>query len=130
MGFVDKGIMFLKVFFNQKFEKPEIKEPYILLSFLVACTPHTFLRPMERLKSLNEMIYLFFTDKGELFGWGNSEYGQIPMKAGSQQVNMSYSLREFTRGLGKITDIAAGGSFCLIVNGESFVQKPFNQHYL
>uniref|UniRef100_A0A2A4J9T2 Uncharacterized protein n=1 Tax=Heliothis virescens TaxID=7102 RepID=A0A2A4J9T2_HELVI len=60
---------------------------------------------------------LALNNHGELFGWGNSEYGQIPMRCGSQQVNMSYSLRDFCRGLGKITDIAAGGSFCLIVNG-------------
>lgn len=60
-----------------------------------------------------------FTDKGELFGWGNSEYGQIPMTSKCDQVNTSYSLVNFTRGLGKIVDIAAGGSFCLIVNGKT-----------
>ncbi|KAM3958604.1 RCC1-like G exchanging factor-like protein [Aphomia sociella] len=66
---------------------------------------------------------LALNDKGELFGWGNSEYGQVPMSNKSQQVNMSYALVNFTKGLGKITDIAAGGSFCLIVNeqGDVFV---------
>ncbi|XP_026738731.1 RCC1-like G exchanging factor-like protein [Trichoplusia ni] len=66
---------------------------------------------------------LALNDQGELFGWGNSEYGQVPMKNPSQQVNMSYALLELTKGLGKITDIAAGGSFCLIVNeaGDAFV---------
>lgn len=58
-----------------------------------------------------------FADKGELFGWGNSEYGQVPMATNQQQVNMSYALVNFTKGLGKIVDIAAGGSFCLICNG-------------
>ncbi|KAI5634820.1 regulator of chromosome condensation (RCC1) repeat domain-containing protein [Phthorimaea operculella] len=66
---------------------------------------------------------LALNDRGELFGWGNSEYGQVPMQGGQQQVNMSYSLLSLTRGLGKIVDIAAGGSFCLIVNdqGDVFV---------
>ncbi|KAJ2948174.1 hypothetical protein O0L34_g9982 [Tuta absoluta] len=66
---------------------------------------------------------LALNDKGELFGWGNSEYGQVPMQGGAQQVNMSYSLLSLTRGLGRIVDVAAGGSFCLIVNdqGDVFV---------
>ncbi|XP_047520237.1 RCC1-like G exchanging factor-like protein isoform X1 [Pieris napi] len=66
---------------------------------------------------------LALNDKGEIFGWGNSEYGQIPMSSKQQQVNMSYALVNFTKGLGKIVDIAAGGSFCLICNdqGDVFV---------
>ncbi|XP_053610034.1 RCC1-like G exchanging factor-like protein [Plodia interpunctella] len=66
---------------------------------------------------------LAINDQGELFGWGNSEYGQIPMSSQQQQVNMSYALVTFTKGLGKIVDVAAGGSFCLIVNehGDVFV---------
>ncbi|XP_063616327.1 RCC1-like G exchanging factor-like protein [Cydia splendana] len=66
---------------------------------------------------------LALSDKGELFGWGNSEYGQVPMATQHQQVNMSYALYSFTRGLGKIVDIASGGSFCLIANeqGDVFV---------
>lgn len=66
---------------------------------------------------------LALNDKGELFGWGNSEYGQVPMASAQQQVNMSYALVGFTKGLGKIVDIAAGGSFCLILNehGDVFV---------
>lgn len=61
------------------------------------------------------------TDKGELFGWGNSEYGQVPMAKPQQQVNMSYALVNLTKGLGKIVDVASGGSFCLIVNGNNFL---------
>ncbi|OWR43220.1 Williams-Beuren syndrome chromosomal region 16 protein [Danaus plexippus plexippus] len=66
---------------------------------------------------------LALSDRGELFGWGNSEYGQVPMNTKQQQVNMSYALLNFTKGLGKIVDIAAGGSFCLICNdqGDVFV---------
>ncbi|KAL4704416.1 hypothetical protein ACJJTC_000415 [Scirpophaga incertulas] len=66
---------------------------------------------------------LALNDKGELFGWGNSEYGQVPMATKQHQVNMSYALLNYTKGLGKIMDIASGGSFCLIVNeqGDAFV---------
>ncbi|GBP51740.1 RCC1-like G exchanging factor-like protein [Eumeta japonica] len=66
---------------------------------------------------------LALNDRGEVFGWGNSEYGQVPMANKIQQVNMSYALLNFTKGLGRIVDIASGGSFCLIVNdhGDVFV---------
>lgn len=66
---------------------------------------------------------LALNNKGELFGWGNSEYGQIPMATTQHQVNTPYALLNFTRGLGRIVDIAAGGSFCMIVNdqGDVFV---------
>ncbi|KAJ0182252.1 hypothetical protein K1T71_001621 [Dendrolimus kikuchii] len=66
---------------------------------------------------------LALNDKGELFGWGNSEYGQVPVASDQQQVNTSYALVNFTKGIGKIVDVAAGGSFCLIVNdqGDVFV---------
>lgn len=67
---------------------------------------------------------LALNEHGELFGWGNSEYGQVPMSMKQQQqVNVSYALVSFTKGLGKIVDIAAGGSFCIICNdqGDVFV---------
>lgn len=65
------------------------------------------------------LVFLSIAENGELFGWGNSEYGQVPMTSKQQQVNMSYALVNFTKGLGKIKDIASGGSFCLIVNGKT-----------
>ncbi|XP_050669740.1 RCC1-like G exchanging factor-like protein isoform X1 [Leptidea sinapis] len=66
---------------------------------------------------------LALNDRGELFGWGNSEYGQIPMARNQQQVNSAYALVNFTKGLGKIEDIATGGSYCLVCNdsGDVFV---------
>ncbi|CAH0562032.1 unnamed protein product [Brassicogethes aeneus] len=54
-------------------------------------------------------------DKGEVFGWGNTEYSQLGPDIEEQQVcNPTYikSLKSF----GKITSIASGGSFCLILN--------------
>lgn len=57
-----------------------------------------------------------FVDKGEVFGFGNAEYGQLETIGENQQINEPKFL-SFTKGLGKIVDIAAGGSFCMILNG-------------
>lgn len=57
------------------------------------------------------------TDKGEVFGWGNSEYGQLPCTEDNQQINKPRYV-ECTKGLGRIVDIASGGSICLVLNGE------------
>lgn len=61
-------------------------------------------------------------DKGEVFGWGNSEYGQISRDKEVQQINVPTILKYFD-GIGKIVDIAAGGSFCAVLNesGDVFV---------
>lgn len=50
------------------------------------------------------------------------EYGQISQEEGVQQINSPHHLKYFD-GLGKITDIAAGGSFCAVLNesGDVFV---------
>lgn len=58
---------------------------------------------------------LALNDKGEVFGWGNSEYGQLTQQDGIQQINTPTNLK-FLKGLGKVTDIAAGGSFCAVLN--------------
>lgn len=59
---------------------------------------------------------LSVSDKGEVFGWGNSEYGQLETFGDTQQICKPQFINK-TKGLGKIVDIAAGGSFCLILNG-------------
>ncbi|XP_059086233.1 RCC1-like G exchanging factor-like protein [Tigriopus californicus] len=59
---------------------------------------------------------LALTDQGEVFGWGNSEYGQLASVTDEQQINTPHKLN--TRGLGRIKDIAAGGTICLILNGK------------
>jgi alpha-tubulin suppressor-like RCC1 family protein len=50
-----------------------------------------------------------------VFGWGNSEYSQL-LHEEIQQINTARYLKKF-QGLGKIIDVAAGGSFCIAVNG-------------
>jgi len=57
-------------------------------------------------------------DKGKVYGWGNSEYGQLPVREDSYQVNIATELN--TRELGHITDIAAGGCFCMILNSKYY----------
>lgn len=58
---------------------------------------------------------LALNDKGEVFGWGNSEYGQLTIQEGVQQINTPTHLK-FLKGIGKVIDIAAGGSFCAVLN--------------
>ena len=58
---------------------------------------------------------MIISDKGEVFGWGNSEYSQL-LQEEVQQIHTPRHLAKF-RGLGKITDVAAGGSFCIAANG-------------
>lgn len=74
-----------------------------------------------KLSSISDCV-LALNDKGEVFGWGNSEYGQISQEEGVQQINVPTILKYFD-GLGKIIDITAGGSFCAVLNeaGDVFV---------
>lgn len=58
----------------------------------------------------------FVLDRGELFGWGNSEYGQLASDTDAQQINTPKYV-QMAKACGKIVDIAAGGSFCLALNG-------------
>lgn len=56
-------------------------------------------------------------DKGKVYGWGNSEYGQLPIKEDSYQVNIATELN-IPQEFGHITDIATGGCFCMILNSK------------
>lgn len=58
------------------------------------------------------------TDKNEVFGWGNSEYNQLDLSNGIQQINTPIHLQN-TRKCGKVIDIASGGSACMVLNGIS-----------
>ncbi|KAK5642811.1 hypothetical protein RI129_008978 [Pyrocoelia pectoralis] len=63
---------------------------------------------------------LALNDKGEVFGWGNTEYAQITLRDGSQQVCNPTAI-DMCKKLGKIRDIATGGTFCAVVNEEGHV---------
>ena len=58
---------------------------------------------------------LALNDKGEIFGWGNSEYGQFQSVTDEQQLSTPTKLNvnEF---VGKVIDIAAGGTICMVLN--------------
>uniref|UniRef100_A0A0C9PLF0 Wbscr16_0 protein n=2 Tax=Fopius arisanus TaxID=64838 RepID=A0A0C9PLF0_9HYME len=65
---------------------------------------------------------LAMSDKGKIFGWGNSEYGQLPTEGDTTQINIATELSDCVK-LGHIVDIAVGGSFCMILtsNGDVYV---------
>ncbi|XP_043672925.1 RCC1-like G exchanging factor-like protein isoform X2 [Vespula pensylvanica] len=65
---------------------------------------------------------LALSDKGKVFGWGNSEYGQLLIDNDNYQVNIATELN-ISKEVGHIVDIAAGGCFCMILNssGEVYV---------
>ncbi|XP_054741567.1 RCC1-like G exchanging factor-like protein [Anastrepha obliqua] len=64
---------------------------------------------------------LAINDKGEVFGWGNSEYGQLDDNENAEtQINSPRALT-LTKGVGKVKDIAAGGSFCMALNEEGLL---------
>uniref|UniRef100_A0A1B0FLZ6 RCC1-like domain-containing protein n=1 Tax=Glossina morsitans morsitans TaxID=37546 RepID=A0A1B0FLZ6_GLOMM len=64
---------------------------------------------------------LALNNKGDLFGWGNSEYGQLSdSDVDNTQINTPIHLK-LTQGIGKLTDVAAGGSFCMALNEEGLV---------
>jgi len=62
---------------------------------------------------------LALADNGEIFGWGNAEYGQFSCVSSSTQV-LSPTYLPFKR-QGKITQVAAGGSSCLLLNEDGDV---------
>lgn len=55
-------------------------------------------------------------DKGEVFGWGNAEYQQLETHNENQQICVPQH-QVATKKMGKVIDIAAGGSYCLALNG-------------
>jgi len=63
------------------------------------------------------MELFFFSDQGEVFGWGNSEYGQLLLNSDKYQINIPRKL-PLSKGIGKITDIGATGSACIALNGK------------
>jgi Regulator of chromosome condensation (RCC1) repeat len=62
------------------------------------------------------MIFFVDLDKGELFGWGNSEYKQLLCPTSQIYSPIHIKVPQ----IGPIVDIAAGGSFCAVLNGTNF----------
>ncbi|XP_055537569.1 RCC1-like G exchanging factor-like protein isoform X1 [Wyeomyia smithii] len=66
---------------------------------------------------------LALNENGEVFGWGNTEYGQLNVDGEENPQITSPRNIGFLKDCGKIVDIAAGGSYCLVLNdqGDVFV---------
>ncbi|XP_071440814.1 RCC1-like G exchanging factor-like protein [Hetaerina americana] len=65
---------------------------------------------------------LALSEDGEVFGWGNNEYGQLLTINPTPQISIPKKLK-LPPNVGRVKDVAAGGSFCLVTNvsGEVFV---------
>jgi len=57
----------------------------------------------------------------QVFGWGNSEYGQLSMVTSETQVGVP-TLLPVTKTTGRVTQISAGGSSCMVLNGEHWLK--------
>lgn len=64
---------------------------------------------------------LALSDKGDVFGWGNSEYNQLALITDHTQVNVPKNI-PISASCGKIIKVASGGSICGFLNesGEVF----------
>ena len=62
---------------------------------------------------------LALSERGEVFCWGNSEYGQLRTVTSEQQVNLPTLLP--TPGLGRVVDVASGGTVCLLLTEDGQV---------
>ncbi|KAJ8913643.1 hypothetical protein NQ315_007360 [Exocentrus adspersus] len=63
---------------------------------------------------------LALNDKGDVFGWGNTEYHQITLPKEDQQVCVPTYI-DMLRKFGKIISIGSGGTFCVVVNEHGHV---------
>ena len=61
----------------------------------------------------------FYIDQGDVFGWGNSEYGQFKMITDEMQLHTPRHLK-LPSTCGKIVDVAASATSCLALNGKGF----------
>lgn len=64
---------------------------------------------------------MLFSENGEVFGWGNSEYSQLNMATSEQQVNSPVKLN--LGEVGKVIDIASAGSMCMVLNGMNHISN-------
>ncbi|KAF6206740.1 hypothetical protein GE061_017976 [Apolygus lucorum] len=64
---------------------------------------------------------LALNEKGELFGWGSNEFRQIVDDKDLPQVESPIRMEHVNKICGKIVDIGAGSTFCLVLNHEGDV---------
>lgn len=64
---------------------------------------------------------LALDSEGQVYGWGNSEYQQLGLVSGEQQVHTPTHLPLHKYGVGKVIDLAAGGTHCMVLDHEGRV---------
>lgn len=62
---------------------------------------------------------LAVTEKGDVFGWGNSEYGQLNSVTDQQQVNIPRHI--CMKNIGKVRQVASGGTMCAVLSEQGNV---------
>ena len=60
------------------------------------------------------------TEKGELFGWGNSEYAQFRAVTEEMQLNVPRRLKYESLKGKKVVDVACGGTTCAVLDGKQY----------
>lgn len=61
---------------------------------------------------------LAVSDKGDVFGWGNSEYSQLNLATDKQQIHIPKVLK---LNVGKVKQVASGGTMCAVLNEQGKV---------
>ena len=65
----------------------------------------------------------FYIDKGDVFGWGNSEYSQFGNITNEKQLTVG---RKLNMGqTGRIMKTAAGGTVCAVLNGKTYTWNDY-----
>ncbi|XP_072376444.1 RCC1-like G exchanging factor-like protein [Diabrotica undecimpunctata] len=67
-----------------------------------------------KLSSKSDFV-LALNNKGQVFGWGNTEYSQLTLDNGNQQISSPLHIKMLDK-VGQIKSIASAGSFCLVLN--------------
>lgn len=65
----------------------------------------------------------YLSEKGDVFGWGNSEYQQLNSVTDEMQIHTSRKLS--FPGLKKVIDIASAGTMCLLLDGVYILPNIF-----
>jgi len=68
-------------------------------------------------------------DKGELFGWGNTEYDQLGGGQHNSEMQVNIPRHIPLNDVGRIVKVAAAGSTCAVINGNSQYGR-FSLHML
>jgi len=61
--------------------------------------------------------WLLNVDKGELFGWGNTEYSQLAGSSHNDEMQVNVPRHIPVNNVGKVVKAAAAGSTCAVING-------------